>query len=365
MELLTLDDNYQPYELVERYSSLIWTERYSTNGDFQLVTTDVERMLNLLPLESCVTLRESTVPMLVEAHKIEKSLTGAPVLTTTGRSFETVLERRVAAKTAVAGSVSGARQEWYEDRAEPSDAAYQVMRQILGDTSHPPKVPGSQSPVLSALDALPMIELIVPSDYSQSVGNSFEIKPGSLYGVVLELIAINHHGLKAVRPDQGDTKVGIEIYNGADLTNEVVFNARFDQFDQSTYLLSYAGSANWAYVFSKTGSQAVNKTLAAEPTGLDRRVLLVDASNEEGVETSEARKTRGQIELYKNNATALFDGQIAEQVAAGYNRNYFLGDIIRLDGEYGLSENVRVAEFIRSDDSTGSKAYPTFEVVSE
>lgn len=369
MELLTLDDNYQPTELVERYGSLIWTERYFTNGDFQLTTTDVERMLDLLPLESCVTIRESTVPMLVEAHKIEKPKNSAPVLTTTGRSFETVLERRAAVKTTKPQDISGARVEWFEVRAEPSDAAFHVIRQIIGDVAHPPDIPAAQAPILSPDDALPTVELILPADYNPSVGPSYEIKPGNLYGVVMELLATNHHGLKAVRPVQGNNKIGIEIYNGANLTDQVVFNARFDQFENSTYLLSYAGSANRAYMFSKSGSQKVDKNTlpVGEPelTGLERRVIYVDVSSEEGVETVDARRTRGLIELYKNNATALFDGQIAEQVAAGYNNDYYLGDIIRLDGEYGLSQNVRVAEFIRSDDSTGSKAYPTFEVVNE
>lgn len=371
MELVTLDDNFQPAELVERSGSLIWTERYSIAGDFELTTTDVERMLNLLPLESYVSIRESTVPMIVESHKIGKTKQGAPTLLVKGRSFETVLERRAAVKTNT-GKVDSPRIEWFEQRGKPSDAAFQVIRQIIGDVAHPPKISGSQVPILSAKDTIPEIELILPADYDISTINTYEIKPGNLYSVVLELINANHHGLKAVRPDKDGTKVGIEIYNGANLATDpdpsvnVVFNARFDQFEESTYLLSYAGSTNWAYVFSKTDAQEVEKNLVTvenpEPSGLDRRVLLVDITNEEGVETPEARKTRGLIELYKNNATALFDGKIAEQVAAGYNRDYFLGDIIRLDGEYGLSENVRVAEFIRSDDSTGSKAYPTFEV---
>jgi len=61
----------------------------------------------------------------------------------------------------------------------------------------------------------------------------------------------------------------------------------------------------------------------------------------------------------------MYDGTLTDQFLAGFNRDYFLGDILRLDGEYGLSEFVRVSEFIRSDDSTGSKAYPTFETVSD
>jgi hypothetical protein len=360
MELLTLDSDYQPAELVERYASLLWTERYSTTGDFQLVTTDVERMLKLLPLESCVTVRDSTVPMVVEVHKLQKGKDGAPKLTVTGRSFDSVLERRAAVKFE---TPSGARVEWIETRAKASDAAYQAIRQTIGDVYRPPLL--TQLPMNSVNDMLSMVDLPLPADYEDAPATTYtyEVKPGNLYSVAMELLSTNHHGLKAVRPVPGQNKIALEIYNGADLTNLVVFDARFDQFEDSTYLLSYAGSGNWAYVSSKTGSQTVNKTQAAEPTDLARRVLYVDVSSDESADSEDARRTRGLIELYNYNVTAMFDGKLADQLIDGFNKDYFLGDIIRLDGEYGLSENVRVSEFIRSDDNTGSKAYPTFEVV--
>lgn len=374
MELLTLNDDYQPASLVERYGSLIWTERYSTAGDFQLISNDIERMINLLPLESLVTIRESTVPMVVEVHEIKKSPNAAPVLTVKGRSFETVLDRRATALLTnprdlnTTDGSANPKIPWVEVAAEPSDAAYNAMRKILGDGVRS-TVSGplpAQQPILSLNDALPMVDLIAPADYARGVGSSFnfEIKPGNLYDVTMELINSNRHGLKAVRPTLNNDKIGIEIYNGADLTDTVMFDARFDQFDDSTYLLSYTGSYNVAYVLSKSDSQLVNKTQAPEPSGLDRRVLLVDVSGEQNADTDDSRKTRGLVELYKYNVTALFDGHISDQIANDYNNTYFLGDIIRLDGEYGLSQTVRVAEFIRSEDNTGSKAYPTFEVVS-
>lgn len=358
MELLTLDSNYQPARIVERYDSLIWAERYFAPGDFELKTTDVGRMLRLLPLESCVTLRESTVPMLVEQHKIEEDEDGTPVVTIKGRSFDCVLERRVAVKRATS---TGERLPWTENRVKESDAAYQVMRQILGDGVRGalPAV----APMLSPLDALPMVDLPIPTDYSALTTTAYDVPPDLLSVAVRNLLGLNYHGLKAVRPAQGSNLVKLEIYNGADLTNILVFDARFDYFKNATYLLSYLGSTNVAEVFSSTVSQTVPKTAAPEPSGLARRVLYLDVSQEAGTNSEEARRTRGLIELYKFNATALFDGQIGDQVAAGYNRDYFLGDIVRLDGEYGLSENVRVSEFIRSESNTGSKAYPTFEMV--
>jgi len=371
MELLTLDANYQPAELIERYDSLVWTERYFTTGDFQLVTTDVQRMLKLLPLERCITVRDSTVPMLVELHKIQKPKSGPPQLVITGRSFESVLERRAAVK--FEAGIGTPRIEWIETGPKTSDVAYQVMRQILGDVERPlknidlPPLP-AQLPINSVNDAFSMVDLTLPADYQDPPDNifaagSFEVKSGNLYTTVMELMTTNHHALKAVRPAPGSNKIGLEIYNGANLTDYVVFDARFDQFEDSTYLMSYAGSADWAYVSSKTGSQTVSKTQALEPIDLSRRVIYLDLSGVENVDSWDARRTRGLIELYKFNATVMYTGKLTDQFLAGFNSDYFLGDILRLDGEYGLSEYVRVAEFIRSDDSTGSKAYPTFETV--
>lgn len=360
MELLTLNPvTLQPEDLIENYESLLWVERYSKYGDFQLITTEISKFINLLPLESYVSLRETTVPMIVEIHKIEKPKNQAPYLTITGRSFETVLERR--------GSVrelepSGVRVAWQEEATKESDAAYQAMRQVIGDIDRGVSGLGAIAPAVSALDAIPEVDLTLPADYEPSGTNKYEIKPGSLYSTVTDLLKVNRRGLKAVRPDQAHTQIGIEIYNGANLISEVQFDARFDQFDKAKYLLSHMGETNIAYVYDSTGATLVKKTAADEPSGLARRVLVVDSVSET-IGDDELRTSRGLVELYKYNATALFDGEISEQIAAGYNSEYFLGDIVQLVGEYGLSENVRVAEFIRVSDNTGEKAYPAFETI--
>lgn len=370
MEILTLDSNFRPVRLIENYQSCVWAERYSNAGDFQLVTGNIEETLNLMPLESYVTLRESTVPMVVEAYKIEKPLREAAKLTVVGRSFETVLERR-ASVFSLPGSYTE-RVAWLMAAKSSSDAAYKVIRAVIGDIARlvgATEVLAAIAPVVSALDAIPEINLPLPADYDSTSDDwvNFEVKTGRLYETVIELINLNHHGIKSVRPlTDEDTKVDIEIYNGADLTETVAFDARFDQFDDANYVLSKQGSANIAYVYGSNGSQSVRKNnVGDEVSGLERRVLPLDESSDTKLSTTEARTSRGLVELYKNNATALFDGETSVQVAAGFNNTYFLGDILKLVGEYGLSRNVRVAEFIRSSDNTGDKAYPTFEAIDE
>lgn len=355
---------FQPIGLVENYDSLIWTERYHGAGDFQLISSDVSAAMNLLPLETYVALRESTVPMIVEAHKIEKPKGKHARITITGRSFESVLERRASVNQAADAS---ARLAWNMNADKVSDAAYKAIRVVLGDIARS-NLP-AQSPMV-AQDAIPEINLPLPTDYTTGTVTPFEIKAGNLYSVVLEMLEVNRHGLRAVRPLPGKTTVDLEVYNGADLRTTAVFDARFDQFDNATYLLSFQGSANMAYVYGPNGATFRQKNTGAVPSGLSRRVLLVDEMGDSTLNSSAVRSSRGLVELYKNNATALFDGETSFQIASLFNKpvaqgGYGLGDILKLQGEYNLTRNVRVAEFIRSSDSSGESAYPAFQVIDE
>lgn len=374
MELVTLNSVsgsstlFEPTKLIENYDSLIWTERYWSSGDFELVSSDISKAMSLLPRESYVSLRESTVPMIVETYKISKPKGKHARITISGRSFESVLDRR-ASVSDLNPTGFPPRALWKLNADKVSDAAYKAMRQVLGDTAR------SNLPAVtpfSLADQIPEINLPLPTDYTTGTSNEFEIKPGKLNSVVLEMLEVNHHGIRAVRPPSfgGKTTVDLEIYNGADLRDFVVFDARFDQFDDANYFLSQQGSADVAYVYGHNGASIVQKNTGPEPTGLNRRVLLIDEMGDQTLNSDEIRRSRGLVELYKNNAVALFDGETSIQIATRFNKpvaqgGYGLGDILKLNGEYGLTRNVRVAEFIRSSDSSGTKAYPTFQVVDD
>lgn len=368
MELLTLNSQFQPVKLIENYETLIWSERYLPNGDFELHSRDIGAAMTLLPEGSYVTLRDSVVPMIVEDHAIQKPKNEGPKVVITGRSFDTVLDRRVSIGSSL--NPTSQRTAWMQSADKQSDAAYIAMRRVLGDIARSQggtQILSAVAPAVSPLDAIPEINLPLPADFSTGATNSYEIKASDLYSAVIDLLQASHHGLKAVRP-LVDTKttVDIEIYNGADLTETVVFDARFDQIDAAKYLLSARTSKNIAYVYGSTGADSVRKnTVGPEVGGLARRVLLVDEQSDSTLSNTTVRKARGLVELYKNNATALFDGETAIQVAEGYTKTYHLGDIVKLTGEYGLSTNVRVAEFIRTQDAEGERAYPTFEAVDE
>jgi len=373
MELAVLNDQFLPARLVENHSALIWTERHTAAGDFSRESSDIGGTLEALPIwqldssgkvmvdsfgnpipaNTIVTLRESNVPMLVETHKIEKSLTGPPKITTIGRSLETILDRRTTINKPLGGGA--AIKPWTSVQKTAVDAAYDVMNQVvnLGNASVKDKIPEItiQAPIR-------------PPGYSAPASNqNYTVDPGELYSWVLQQLQAENYGLRAVRPaDASTTTISIEIYTGTDRTKEVVFDARFDQFDNSVHLLSNAG---WKNVDQVTGSaDSLEVTDGNDYSGLNRRVGYFDGSQlavgAPSVTITNLMQNLGTVDLAKQLQTALFSGEVSRQMGNLYGKDYFLGDIVKLTGDYGLSQFVRISEFIRSEDNNGEKAYPTF-----
>ena len=370
-----------PGRLVENHSSLIWSERYSSNGDFERVSADVGGTMAQLPLynvgsdgiqrPTIVTLRDSTVPMVVEAHKIDKTLTGAAQITTTGRSVETWLDRRTNITSPV---IEGNPLTPFTDTTKTAVAfAAEVIKKIIND--------GSSSsldiiPELSFVDGSGNPRVLRPVGYDESTitATTRTADFGELYSWAIDQITSEGYGLRAVRPsDPSYSKINLEIYKGRDRTilnsygNAVVFDARFDQFTDSSYLLSQAAWKNvdqvvgandcWEYEAPHSG---------AAPSGLNRRVAYLDASQTATGPAGDATNIQimsnlAQVDLAKQLQTVLFSGEVGRLKGSIYGKDFLLGDIVKLTGDYGLSQFVRIAEFIRSEDSSGEKAYPTFE----
>lgn len=357
MELAILNPAFRRARLVENWNSLIWTERYSQNGDFEMTSYNISEVMSLLPLggpsdpPTLVALRESNVPMVVENHKLEKPKNSAPKIVTTGRSFETVLDRRVTLRAITSGV---ARAPWTVEATSAALAAYTVAKNIVVDG------------VATSLDIIPEINLINGVTDS-GVAQKYPVEPKELYGWILETLALGKYGLKSSVPiSPSDVKITIQTYKGTDRSTSIVFDVTLDQFDQATYLLSKLGYKNTMITATKNGMESANTGTAY--SGLARRVDYQDVSSEvtltPGADLTNLTINKGKVALADRLPTTLFSGEIAEKQAAKYGVDYFLGDTVKLAGEYGLTQSVRIAEFVRTEDATGTKAYPTFEAVS-
>lgn len=367
MEFGKLNAQFQYAKPVENHSSLIWSERFAAAGDFSRESGDIGGTLLALPIGTIVSLRDSDVPMIVEMHKIEKGIKTAPKITTTGRSFETVLDRRTTIKDTPGGGRVIA--PWISTQLTAVDAAYDALRQVVVQDIDPP------NPLANPLDKIPELNIkppIRPYGYvGPTVPQPFSVDPGELYSWVLSHVTSENYGIRAVRPSNlSDNQISIEIYTGEDKTTSVVFDVRFDQFDSSTYLLSDAAWKNVDQVAGAKDSLEVVEQIeypdggSYMPSGLDRRVTYYDATSlatgAPSAQLTTIMQNLGTVDLARMLETALFSGEVSRQMGSLYGKDYRLGDVVKLAGDYGLSRFVRVAEFIRSEDNNGEKAYPTF-----
>jgi hypothetical protein len=361
MQMVTLNDDNQAHSPVEGYDSLIWTERY-ISGDFRLETGNVEKFMNLLPEGQVVSLQDSSVPMLVQTHQIERKKNQPTKLTIVGTDYTSILNRRQAVK-----AVSAALTEWTVVAKIPSDVAYFAIYKIC--------VEG----LADALDVFPadQVQFLAPDDYLTSTGpnREYSITRGNLLTVVQELLRtegppdpsttpatpeIEPHGLRAIRPNSEGTAIALEIYKGVDRSSQIYFDGTRELLDDGTYLFSKEGSATDAYVLGQTNAAKVG--LGA--TGLDRRVILVE-NNDDGA-SLDVIKTDGSTALAQAKQTALFDGSINQELNPYlYNVDYGLGDVVKLIGDYGLEERARLTEYIRSEGPDGNKVFATFSTLPD
>lgn len=90
-------NDYISHELIEAYTSLIWTERHLAFDEFELKTFDVEGISEALPEGSLVSHAETREVMIVETHEITEVGDGSDAiqeLTVRGRSAKSILAGR-------------------------------------------------------------------------------------------------------------------------------------------------------------------------------------------------------------------------------------------------------------------------------
>lgn len=355
MDLAVLNSDFRRERMIEGWSSLVWTERYSTNGDFEMHSHNISEVLSMLPLGDwdappvLVAIDDSDVPMVVENHKLEKPKNGPPKIITTGRAFETVMDRRVTIRAVTPGV---ARLSWTINAQSAAIAAYEAAKSIIVDGD------------ATALDIIPEITLL-NSVTDLNTAQDFPVEPKELYAWMIETLALGKYGLRSELPVVGND-IAVIIYKGTDRREEVVFSVALDQFEEASYLLSKLGYKNVMITTTANGMEFSH--MGTDPSGLIRRVGFQDLASEitvpAGADLTNLTINKGKVALASLLPIALFSGGLAQSISAGYNSTYFLGDIVTLQGEYGLSQDARVAEFVRTEDNTGFKAYPTFEAIA-
>lgn len=381
-------DSYIPDTLIEGYSSMIWTERYQSAGEFQMKTAQIAATQAQIPPGSFISLLDSREVMIVETSTIDRDADGNPELTVVGRSFETFYENRDVSTTWFSPYVT-AFKSFTRTLTTAEQVEFFLWNDIVDNRMHIPNADW-----LSNIAVSHAATKVEARDYQ-------ELKAvGDRYSLMLSLLQKGGHGIRALRPrtasvqlvtfDVGDgtpiftqaTDVGalvLQVYDGVDRTRgqsvntPVVLSYEAGDITSPQYIFTIKDYKNVADVsVAATAVPPTNRVFYADGAsgatyGFDRRVLSVDATDIVPAETPNyeaAVQTRALTELAKVNTKVLFGAEIASVANYIYNKDYFLGDKVTLAGEYDFQQDMIVTEYVRTEDSSGDRGFPTLTVES-
>lgn len=75
--------------------------------------------------------------------------------------------------------------------------------------------------------------------------------------------------------------------------------------------------------------------------------------------------TRGYEKLAEYGAITSFEGTVEPNTTFVYKTDYFLGDLVTVENEYGISIGARITEVIEVNDENGYNVEPKFEYIQE
>lgn len=374
-------DIYHPSDTVQKFESLAWIERYREAGDFQLRAIDDTSILDILPIDSLVSHTDTREVMIVENHEIIRDPKKRLLVTISGRSLETMAENRTTPDSQLPfwNATQTVETPVVIFPNDPATVAALILQMRFQGA--PPAYVGNPLEFYFYAPTgqiVPNIICYASLDRPKDSAN-YPMKRGELYKVVLELLASADAGIKVNRPITNpalgsEPKLYFVVYDGEDLTEEVVFYAAREDLDSATYFQSHKGYKNYATIAALRHSIPEYQSLAltAPEVGFKRRILYVEAQDLKmhpdnyvpDVNGPDAVSTRAQGELDHNGKISLMDAKISITAKPKFKIDYDVGDLVSVFGEFGTKQIFRVSEHILTVDKDGQKGYPTLSIAT-
>lgn len=360
MDLYVLDSLLRRRDVVDEYESLIWTERFSSTGDFALEVKSTRTSRTLFVEGALLAIRDSHRVMVVENISNATDAEGRAILKVSGLSLESILQSRVARNSLANLAV----EPTWNITGKPGDIARKIFDDIC--------VRGT----LNLGDKIPFIQpgTIFPADTIAEPQGSIavQLSPKTVYDTIKEICDAYDLGFRLVR-NLDTSQLYFNIYAGNDRTTRqrtkdpVIFALDYHNLKSTNEFTSIEKAKNTAYVLSERGTAVVyGERVPSDVDGFDRRVLLVTAQNIDAntVDVQGALVQQGREALAKSRSFTAFEGEVSQRSQYVYGKDYILGDVVEVRSTDGVVAYKRVSEQIFVSDGEGEKSYPTFSMNS-
>lgn len=369
MDIIVLRSGFLQGEIINAVDNITWIERYRKNGEFTIQTTPDSNLQNLIPIGSLISHTNTREVMIVETHAISEDLEEkTATLTIKGRSFETFYEDRMAVANNF-GATNPVTDEAYKYDLL-ADWSWNHAIELMGDHG----VTGST--ILNGQDAIP---LLVP--YEVGLNGLWEpganfgklervIKRGNVYERLLELLEYSDLGIRTERPILDLEYLGLVVHGGVDKSATITFSHLAGDIKSAEYVWSRIGRKNGGLVVGKYTSKVIRP---AGVSGLDVQLMVIDATDFEDKYTETPTSNydyidrvltaRGMEVLNAQNGANIMSADISSTTPHKYRRDYNIGDFVRVVGNYGINQVMRVTEYVEIKENLETVGYPTLSTI--
>lgn len=333
--------------LIDEFSSLQWTRRYSVGGEFELHCSLTPANLALLARGNIIWRKDDVEAGFIEYRQMDQDNTGAETLTIKGKFISAYLNRRII---------------WGEELL--NSTAENAIRTLI--TKH------SISP-LDADRIIPNLILGATGGFLQAV--NYQTSYASLLDEVENLCALSELGYRC-RLDAANKKLIFEVYEGLDRTQgqsinqRAIFSKRFENVLSQSYTDSLNNYRNTVLVGGMGIGAARKLVTITSTTGLQRFELWDDAKdltnvvNEVTLTDPEYTATlldRGNSKLAETKEIQTFDSVVNLNSNLVYKESFDLGDMVCCTSkDWGLTINSRITEIKEVYEEKGKSINITF-----
>lgn len=379
MDLFTVDRDFQKDEVIDKYHSVIWNEKYYGDSDVELVVpADDKDLAQVLAPGTFLGETDSPELMMLETHDVEEGIRKIP-----GISLLKWMNNRFIRTT-------DKHQDrfWNLSGMSPGE----TMKHILFNFCiSGPWLSGANNMGVYIPSAFVVPGLSISSWDDTDSDISVAVPFGPVFDPMRELAETYKIG-QTIFWDPSDSVSPIKYrnYKGLDRSSDqairpvIRFSPDMESFTDIKELDSIEQYRNLSYVFAPgmpetfpaaaPGHQISNPPLDGSGNtypSFDLRAVLVFADDITTDQIGGSAATLTNL-LNERATTAVFrdykrvnlvDGEIVPTDMVKFRTNYGLGDIVEVQGYSEITKKARILEYIRSKDATGEKAYPTLEML--
>lgn len=332
---MNADTSLSFVDMIENYSSLIWTKRFYTAGDFEIEVID-NKWLKYVGDDYIITKgKDKRNAMFIECANVSTDTERKTRYKLSGRCLLSLLDRRVLTK----------------NKEINKEMSYEQVIQNLVSANV-----GSAAPTNRAIPNFHLAE--IPQISDPIVIN---ISPDSILNITSKLCQDAGIGQRIV------TEVGGGLWHEILISQKkpVTFNRKVDNLTNSNYIKNLKSKVNAVYISDSSGNvQDIEPT--PNPAGIYRRESVMSSNiNRDDYSTEGdymgALYVDGHHKINDSKEEA-FECDVLADITYKYGVDYDIGDIVTVE-DNGIKAKVRIVEIIESDGEAGHSIVPTFEVL--